>query len=121
MKILYFDCPTGISGDMFLASLINLGVDFGPIRQELVKLPVDRIDIEIGTEVRHSIAGTTFRVKTTEAAHHRTFADIKAIIDNSSLSAPVKAMSTGIFSRIAEAEGRVPGIKADGGHFHEGG
>jgi len=119
MKILYFDCPTGISGDMFLASLIDLGVDFDAIRQELVKLPVDRIDIEIGTEVRHSIAGTTFRVKTTEAAHHRTFADIKAIIDNSSLSAPVKAMSTGIFSRIAEAEGMVHGIKADEVHFHE--
>jgi len=119
MKILYFDCPTGISGDMFLASLIDMGVDFGPILTELEKLPVDRIDIEIGTEVRHSIAGTTFRVKTTEAAHHRTYADIKAIIDGSTLSGPVKAMSTEIFSLIAEAEGRVHGISADEVHFHE--
>src|SRR3990170_2419034 len=119
MKILYFDCPTGISGDMFLASLINLGVDFAPIQRELEKLPVDKIDIEIGTEVRHSIAGTTFRVKTTEAAHHRTFADIKAIIEGSALSGPVKAMSTEIFSLIARAEGKEHGIKADEVHFHE--
>src|SRR3990170_1100475 len=119
MKILYFDCPTGISGDMFLASLINLGVDFAPIQRELEKLPVDKINIEIGTEVRHSIAGTTFRVKTTEAAHHRTFADIKAIIEGSALSGPVKAMSTEIFSLIARAEGKVHGIKADEVHFHE--
>ena len=119
MKILYFDCPTGISGDMFLASLINLGVDFGPIQKELENLPVDKITIEIGTEIRHSIAGTTFRVKTTEAAHHRTFADIKAIIDGSGLTDGVKAMSTEIFSRIADAEGKVHGIKAEEVHFHE--
>ena len=119
MKILYFDCPTGISGDMFLASLINLGVDFAPIQRELENLPVDKITIEIGTEIRHSIAGTTFRVKTTEAKHHRTFGDIKAIIEGSALSAGVKALSTEIFSLIADAEGKVHGIKAEEVHFHE--
>lgn len=119
MKILYFDCPTGISGDMFLSSLIDMGVGFDAITAELEKLPVDRIDIEIGKEVRHSVTGTTFRVKTTEAAHHRTFADIKAIIDASSLSAGVKALSTEIFSLIAQAEGKVHGISADEVHFHE--
>lgn len=119
MKILYFDCPTGVSGDMFLASLIDMGVDFDMIIREIKKLPVDEIDVELGKEVRHSIIGATFRVKTTESHHHRTFKDIKALIEKSALSPKVKGLSTEIFRIIAEAEGKVHGISADKVHFHE--
>lgn len=119
MRILYLDCPTGISGDMFLASLIDLGVDYKKILKELKKLSVDKIDVEIRKEVRHSISGTSFRVKIHEAHHHRTFKDIKAIINKSPLKPSVKALSERIFRIIAEAEGKIHGIPADKVHFHE--
>jgi uncharacterized protein (TIGR00299 family) protein len=119
MKTLYLDCPMGISGDMFLAALIDLGVDPKMILRELKKLPVDKIDVEIKKAVRHSITGTTFKVRLAEAHHHRTFRDIKKIIGESSLSPKVKSLSTAIFKVIAEAEGKIHGIKADEVHFHE--
>ncbi|CAG1004450.1 partial Pyridinium-3,5-bisthiocarboxylic acid mononucleotide nickel insertion protein, partial [Methylophilaceae bacterium] len=119
MKTLYLDCPMGISGDMFLAALIDLGVAPKMILRELKKLPVDKIDVEIKKAARHSITGTTFKVKLAEAHHHRTFRDIKKIIGESSLAPKVKSLSTTIFKVIAEAEGKIHGIKADEVHFHE--
>ncbi len=119
MKTLYLDCPMGISGDMFLAALIDLGVDPKMILRELKKLPVDKIDVEIKKAARHSITGTTFKVKLAEAHHHRTFRDIKKIIGESNLAPKVKSLSTAIFKVIAEAEGKIHGIKADEVHFHE--
>lgn len=119
MKTLYLDCPMGISGDMFLAALIDLGVAPKMILRELKKLPVDKIDVEIKKAARHSITGTTFKVKLAEAHHHRTFRDIKKIIGESNLAPKVKSLSTAIFKVIAEAEGKIHGIKADEVHFHE--
>lgn len=118
-KTLYLDCPMGISGDMFLAALIDLGVDPRMILRELKKLSVDKIDVEIKKAVRHSITGTTFKVRLHEAHHHRTFRDIKKIIIESALSPKVKALSTAIFKTIAEAEGKIHGIKPLEVHFHE--
>lgn len=119
MRTLYLDCPMGISGDMFLAALIDLGADPKMILRELKKLPVDKIDVEIKKAARHSITGTTFKVRLAEAHHHRTFRDIKKIIGESSLAPKVKSLSTAIFKIIAEAEGKIHGIKADEVHFHE--
>lgn len=119
MRLLYFDCPTGISGDMCLASLIDLGVDWKAVLKELKKLPVDRIDVKIGKEIRHSITGTAFRVKIHEAHHHRTFNDIKGLINKSTLKSEDKKLSIEIFRAIAEAEGKVHGISPGKVHFHE--
>lgn len=121
MKTLYLDCPTGISGDMFLAALIDLGVDPDVILDEVRKLPVDRseIDVKVGRAERHSITGATFSVRHTHAHAHRTFADIRAMIEGSDLAPGVRDLALRIFSRIAVAEGKVHGISADEVHFHE--
>ncbi len=119
MKLLYFDCPMGISGDMFLASLIDLGVNKARLLKELRKLKVDRIEVAVGKELRHSISCTSFRVRNRESSRHRTFRDIKKIISGSALSPGVKRLGTDIFRIIAEAEGKVHGISADDVHFHE--
>lgn len=119
MNILYLDCPMGISGDMFLAALIDMGVDFKKILKELERLGVGPIDVRIKKEVRHSITGTTFRVRTKDEKHHRTFKDIKKIIEKSGLEKSVKDLSVKIFSIIADAEGKIHGIGADDVHFHE--
>ncbi|MBI5970239.1 MAG: nickel pincer cofactor biosynthesis protein LarC [Deltaproteobacteria bacterium] len=122
MRILYFDCPMGISGDMCLAALIDLGVDLKFIMRELKKLPpgkTDKIDVSVTKETRHSITGTAFRVKLHDAHHHRTYKDIKGIIAGSKLSPGVKGLSAAIFKTIAEAEAKIHGTTADKVHFHE--
>ncbi|MBI5344952.1 MAG: nickel pincer cofactor biosynthesis protein LarC, partial [Deltaproteobacteria bacterium] len=119
MKILYIDAPMGISGDMFLGAMIDMGVPFKAILRELKKLNVGNITIDVRKEVRHSIIGTAFRVRLKEARHHRTFREIRAIIRKSALSTAVKGLSIRIFGIIAEAEGKVHGISADKVHFHE--
>lgn len=122
MKTLYFDTPMGISGDMCLGALIDLGVDLKLIMRGLKKLPLgklDKIDVSVTKETRHSITGTAFRVKIHEAHHHRTYRDIKGIIAGSGLSPGVKKLSTDIFKVIAEAEARIHGTTAEKIHFHE--
>lgn len=119
MKILYFDSPAGISGDMCMASLISLGVDMKKIKRELKKLDVSEYTIKTSLERRHAIEGVRFKVHTTESKHHRTFKDIKKLIDKSILSKKVKELSVEIFQALAIAEGRVHGVSADKVHFHE--
>lgn len=111
----------GISGDMCLAALINLGVDPKMLMAELKKLPLGKTlyDISVTTEIRHSITGTGFRVKVPREHHHRTFKDIRAMVEGSALSGEVKTLAVSIFRTIAKAEGRVHGIKPDAVHFHE--
>ncbi|MBI5562157.1 MAG: nickel pincer cofactor biosynthesis protein LarC [Deltaproteobacteria bacterium] len=121
MRLLYFDCPMGISGDMCLGALVDLGVDPKALVRELKKLPIekDKIDVAITKETRHSITGTAFRVRLPHERHHRTFKDISGIIDRSALAPDVKALGLAIFKTIAVAEAKVHGIAVDAVHFHE--
>ncbi|MFQ5441737.1 MAG: nickel pincer cofactor biosynthesis protein LarC [Thermodesulfobacteriota bacterium] len=121
MNILYIDCPMGISGDMFLGALIDLGVDLKKIIREIKKLPIDKkeIDVTSNKELRHSISAATFRVRIKETHHHRTFRDIKRLIKESGLRTGVKTLSLDIFKTIAEAEATVHAVKPESVHFHE--
>ena len=118
-KLLYFECPTGVSGDMFLAALINLGVDIKKIKRELKKLPVSGYSVSVTKERRHAIEATRFKVKTKKERHHRTFGDIKGLIEESGLSDPIKKLAIKIFKLLAKAEGKVHGITPGKVHFHE--
>ncbi len=121
MKTLYLDCPMGISGDMFLAALIDLGASAEAVLADVRRIPgIEReIDVKISRVKRHSIGCTTFRVGHTEAPGHRSYRDIKALIRKSTLSEPIKKLSNEIFRLIAVAEGRVHGITPERVHFHE--
>ena len=121
MRTLHIDTPMGISGDMFLAALIDLGVPKRLIVNELKKLPVkpSEIDVKTATVTRHSIRAVTFRVRVLETKRHRTFASIKRLIRSSKLTREVKDLSVAIFKVIAEAEGSVHGISPEKVHFHE--
>ena len=119
MKILYFDCPTGISGDMCVASLIDLGADLNRLKKELKKLPLSGYNIEVSREKRHAITGIRFKVRTKDTHHHRTFNDIKKLIEKSALPADVKKTSIAIFRNLATAEGKVHRISPEKVEFHE--
>ncbi|HKK34400.1 MAG TPA: nickel pincer cofactor biosynthesis protein LarC, partial [Desulfomicrobiaceae bacterium] len=129
MNILYYDCFSGISGDMNLAAMIDLGVDPALLARELSGLGLDHeFTLEAGKDSRKGIHGTRVDVvlkKHHHAPHghhhaaHRNLRDIETIIDQSGLAEPVKTTALAIFRRVAEAEARVHGRDLYEVHFHE--
>jgi len=127
MKILYYDCFSGISGDMNLGAMIDLGVFPDYLIGELKKLNIEGYEIKITRDKRKGISGTKVDVlpEHEQTDHHghkhhgRTFKDIVALIKKSGLSAKAKRVSLDIFKIIAEAEGKIHGMKTANVHFHE--
>ncbi len=119
MKIAYFDCFSGISGDMVLGAFLNLGLDIKSLKKQLKKLPVTGYTITARHEKRHFITGTSVRIKSTKKSPERTFKDIKKLINISELSKRVKEISIAIFKTLAVAEAKVHGCKLEDVHFHE--
>jgi pyridinium-3,5-bisthiocarboxylic acid mononucleotide nickel chelatase len=121
MRILYYDCFAGISGDMNLGAMIDLGVDPGYLRGELQKLNIDGFHLEIEKDVRRGIAGTkaTVKIDNPDNEKHRHLWHIEELINQSSLSEGVKKLSIKIFDLIAEAEAKVHRINKQQVHFHE--
>ncbi len=119
MKIAYLDCFSGISGDMLLGALLDLGLGIENLREELKRLPLSGYSISAWDEKRHQIKGTRVVVKLTEDHPQRCLADINGIISRSSLSDRVKALSIAIFKDLGKAEAKVHGCNVDDVHFHE--
>lgn len=120
MKVLYYDCFSGISGDMNLGAMIDLGVEVPFLLQELGKLKLEGWDLVAEKDQRHGISGTKVTVHQLKQEHgHRHLSDIRKIINNSALSERVKKLSLDIFHKIAEAEALVHGIDIESVHFHE--
>ena len=120
-RVVYFDCPSGASGDMILGALVDVGVEVGALRAELDRLGVagwalatrevrrgafraTKVDVEIDRGVPHA---------------HRRLGDITAILSASGLAPDIAARATRIFTRLAEAEARVHGSAVEDVHFHE--
>ncbi|MFQ5328424.1 MAG: nickel pincer cofactor biosynthesis protein LarC [Thermodesulfobacteriota bacterium] len=119
MKRAYIDCMAGISGDMVLGALIDLGVGIGKLRSELRKLPIDGYTISAKEESRHSITGTRVTVKVKGQQPSRSFRAIRAVIEESSLSDGVRERSCATFRNLAIAEAKIHGCAVDDVHFHE--
>jgi hypothetical protein len=119
-KILYYDCFAGISGDMNLAALLDVGVDADDLKAELRKLNLDGYEIQIQRAQKKGITGTQVQVITQETRPvHRSLAMIEAVIEKSALSHPVKQTSLAVFRKLAQAEARVHDIPVEQVHFHE--
>ena len=141
MKTLYLDIFSGISGDMFLGAMIDLGVDAAVLEAELAKLSLGGYQLHVGRKTKANIEGVKFDVHLLPTkgdehshehghshshshddnghSHERNFADIQSLITDSSLSGWVKEKSIAVFRRVAEAEGKVHGMPPDEVHFHE--
>jgi uncharacterized protein (TIGR00299 family) protein len=121
MRILYYDCFAGISGDMNLGALVDLGVDPAFLRGELQKLNIEGFHLEISKDIRRGISGTkaTVVIENPENEKHRHLRHVEEMINQSSLSDNVKATSIKIFDLIAEAEAKVHQISKQHVHFHE--
>jgi len=120
MKIISYDCFSGISGDMNLGAMIDLGIDKNYLINELNKLHLPGWELIVGKDQRHGISGTKVTVKQIRQEHeHRHLSDIEKIINNSELDPETKELSKKIFMKIAVAEASVHGISIDHVHFHE--
>jgi len=142
MKTLYLDIFSGISGDMFLGAMIDLGVDASALEAELAKLKLAGYQLHVGRKTKANIEGVKFDVHLLPAkggepshehghshshshddngghSHERTFADIQSLINASALSDWVKEKSIAVFRRVAVAEGKVHGMPPGEVHFHE--
>jgi pyridinium-3,5-bisthiocarboxylic acid mononucleotide nickel chelatase len=121
MKTIYFDCYAGISGDMTVGALLDLGVPLEHLQAELAKLPLPPNSYGLSasrTERRH-VGALKFDVTVHDHHTHRRYGGIDAMIAGSSLSGPVKERARSIFRRLAEAEARVHGVPIEEVHFHE--
>lgn len=120
MKILVYDCFSGISGDMNLGAMIDLGVDKDFLISELGKLNLKGWELIAEKDQRHGIQGTKVTVRQTHIEQgHRHLSDIEKIINSSSLDNKTKDLSLRIFMKVATAEAKVHGIQVEKVHFHE--
>ena len=122
MKIAYFDCFSGASGDMILGALMDAGLALEKLKAELAKLKLTHYDLKIEKVAKKGIAGSQAIVIVEEDHHHhhhRRLADIRTIIENSDLEGGIKEKSIAIFTRLAEAEAKVHKTSVDHIHFHE--
>ena len=122
-RILYLDMINGISGDMTLAALMDLGIPEEIFLEELSKLNLDsEYDIKVNAKEINGIVGKNVEViiKNNNIGHnHRNLINIYDIIDNSTLDENIKELSKNIFMAVAKAEAKVHGTTIDKVHFHE--
>lgn len=119
-KIAYLDCHSGISGDMFLSAMLDAGLSLDTLRNSLAGLPVEGYQIEQEFFIDQGIRGTHVEVVLTEQEQPtRSFTDIAALLQASSLSSFVRDTAIAIFRTLGEAEATVHGIELDEIHFHE--
>jgi len=120
MRIAYFDCFSGISGDMILGALVGLGFDPGILSRSLSLLALTGYHIEVSEEKRGAIAGTRVEVNVVEETQpHRSLQEIRQLIAVSTLPEEIKKTSLAIFQRLAEVEGKIHQHPAEKAHFHE--
>lgn len=119
MKTLYFDCFSGISGDMVLGAFLDLGIEETYLKSELAKLNLDHYELYAEKTSKKGVSGTHCHVQVEEEHVHRHFGDIRRMIEASDLDESVKHTAIAIFRRVAEAEAAVHGVEVDHVHFHE--
>ena len=139
MRILYLDCFSGISGDMMIGALADLGITPSTFEWELSKLELGDYHLHFERQTRGGISGVKFDVhggathaetvpdtRSPESHHHahsdassRRFSEIRELLQASGLSDFVKLHATAIFRRIGEAEAKIHGVAIEEVQFHE--
>ncbi len=118
MRVGYFDCFSGIAGDMTMAALVDAGVDRRAIQEAVASLGLP-CELTFENVRRGGFRATYAKVETPETNAHRHWHHIEAIIDKSSLSGRQKELAKKIFLKLGEAEARVHGVDLAKIHFHE--
>lgn len=134
MRILYFDCFSGISGDMVIGALIDAGADPAHLESELKKLEMEKeYELKFKKVIKNGITSTKFDVLLTSDSHshehehehehghghHRSYKNIVKLIESAGFSEGVQNTAINIFKKIGVAEGKIHGVALEDVHFHE--
>jgi hypothetical protein len=119
VKVAYFDCPAGASGDMVLGALVDAGCPLGALEDALGTLGVAGWRLTAESVTRGGLGGTRVVVVTDPGVRFHDLADLLAPLKRSTLADSLKARATAILTRLAEAEARVHRVPVDAVHFHE--
>lgn len=119
MKVLYFDCFSGASGDMVLGALIDAGVPEEVVRGSLDALDVPGWNLEVTGTTRGGLRATHANVSVKETGAERSYDDIVTLVRSSSLTPQVMELSLDVFDALARAEAKVHGVEVARVHFHE--
>src|SRR5215813_1052811 len=119
MKLAYFDCFSGISGDMTLGALVDAGCPVDHLRDELRGLQVAGWELSAEKVWKNGMAATYVKVKAEDQQKHRSPTAILEILTKSRLALPVRDRAAAIFTKLGEAEARVHDAPLEKIHFHE--
>ena len=119
MKAAYFDCFSGISGDMTLGALVDAGCPLDHLRAKLQGLALPGWQLSAEKVWKNGMAATHVRVQTEDTHTHRSLSTILGIIDKAALDAEIKVRASAIFTKLGEAEASVHDVPLEKIHFHE--
>jgi pyridinium-3,5-bisthiocarboxylic acid mononucleotide nickel chelatase len=119
MKLAYFDCFSGISGDMTLGALVDAGCVVEELRAGLRGLQVPGWDLTARKVWKNGMAATYVKVVTEDQAKHRSLSVILEILQKSQLAPVVRDRAAAVFQKLGEAEARVHDVPLEKIHFHE--
>jgi len=119
-KSAYFDCFSGISGDMTIAALLDAGLDFNLLKKQLKKINLPGYELKKGYILKNGIKAAVFKVNVRHEQHsHRNLGIISSMIKKSRLDSAIKVKILKIFDVLATAEAKVHGVKKNEIYFHE--
>ncbi|ENH96491.1 hypothetical protein J416_10356 [Gracilibacillus halophilus YIM-C55.5] len=118
--MLYFDCFSGISGDMTIAALLDAGIPVDVLEDSLHKLSLNQdYELNVSRVVKNGISSLSFDVKAESHHHHRHYHDIVQLLEESDLQPSVKHHAVEMFRLVGEAEAKIHGKPINEVHFHE--
>ena len=115
----WVDASAGASGDMLLGALVDAGVPVDVLQDAVDALAPEPVNLRVEQVTRNGFAATRCHVEVAESAAHRSWADIRTLLEDSALDGPVTSLSLRVFERLAEAEAAVHGSDPLDVTFHE--
>jgi hypothetical protein len=117
--IAWFDCSSGVAGDMLLAALVDAGVDISTMQAAVDAVSPEPVHLRSEPVHRGGLRATRIHVEAPESTSHRRWADIRDLLGNAALEPSVRELAVAAFTRLAESEAWVHGTDPGAVHFHE--
>jgi uncharacterized protein (TIGR00299 family) protein len=118
-RVAWIDASSGASGDMLLGALAGAGVPVGVLLEAVDKVAPGQVALEVDDVHRGGFAATRVHVELADTVEERTWRDVEQLLNGAGLHEDVRSLAHDVFSRLAEAEGKVHGHAPEDVHFHE--